>query len=68
MLIIGSGLSYYNFREMRGTDGIEPSRRFAVSLQQTLVEANRNERTERLLHWEQAPSPAPPTRWDHLIP
>jgi aromatic ring-opening dioxygenase catalytic subunit (LigB family) len=69
VLIIGSGLSYHNLQEFRGTSGYEPSRRFDDWLQQTLVHASPDARTERLLAWEQAPSArAAHPREDHLIP
>ncbi len=69
VLIVGSGLSYHNLREMRGTGGQEPSRRFDAWLQQTLVEATPEARAEQLLHWADAPSArAVHPREDHLIP
>ncbi|WFU12275.1 class III extradiol ring-cleavage dioxygenase (plasmid) [Rhizobium sp. CB3090] len=69
VLIIGSGLSYHNLREIRGTSGYEPSRQFDAWLQQTLVHSSPYERAERLLEWEQAPSArAAHPREDHLIP
>jgi len=69
VLIIGSGLSYHNLREMRGTRGFEASRRFDDWLQQTLVHASLEGRTERLLAWEEAPfARAAHPREDHLIP
>ncbi|MBM7049264.1 class III extradiol ring-cleavage dioxygenase [Rhizobium lusitanum] len=69
VLIIGSGLSYHNLRDMRGTSGYEPSRRFDDWLQQTLVHASPDARAEQLLAWEQAPfARAAHPREDHLIP
>ncbi|MBB3610691.1 class III extradiol ring-cleavage dioxygenase [Rhizobium sp. BK602] len=69
VLIIGSGLSYHNLREMRGTSGHEPSRQFDAWLQQTLVHSSPYDRAERLLEWEQAPcARAAHPREDHLIP
>jgi aromatic ring-opening dioxygenase catalytic subunit (LigB family) len=69
VLIIGSGLSYHNLREIRGTSGYEASRRFDNWLQQTLVQASPDARTEGLLAWERAPSArAAHPREDHLIP
>ncbi len=69
VLIIGSGLSYHNLRELRGSAGIEPSRQFDAWLQQTLIGAVSDERTDRLLHWEQAPlARAAHPKEDHLIP
>ena len=69
VLIIGSGLSYHNLREARGDEGVEPSRQFDAWLHQTLLGAKPEERTERLLHWEQAPlARAAHPEEDHLIP
>lgn len=69
VLIIGSGLSYHNLREIRGTSGYEPSRRFNDWLQQTLVHSPPTERAGRLLAWDQAPfARASHPREDHLIP
>lgn len=69
VLIIGSGLSYHNLREMQGTGGHQSSRRFDQWLQETLVHAAPDERTARLLKWTQAPfARAAHPREDHLIP
>jgi aromatic ring-opening dioxygenase catalytic subunit (LigB family) len=69
VLIVGSGLSYHNLREMRDDRGNEPSRRFDAWLQDTLVKSAPEERTERLIRWEQAPlARAAHPREDHLIP
>ena len=69
MLIIGSGLSYHNLREARGTEGVEPSRQFDAWLQETLVGASPAERTPRLIDWERAPlARAAHPEEDHLIP
>ncbi|HYG27011.1 MAG TPA: class III extradiol ring-cleavage dioxygenase [Caulobacteraceae bacterium] len=69
VLIIGSGLSYHNLGEMRGDAGFEPSRRFDAWLQETLVASEPQVRTERLIHWEQAPAArAAHPQEDHLIP
>jgi aromatic ring-opening dioxygenase catalytic subunit (LigB family) len=68
VLIIGSGLSYHNLREMRGNEGSEPSRQFDAWLQETLA-AGPAERTERLIQWEEAPmARAAHPQEDHLIP
>jgi aromatic ring-opening dioxygenase catalytic subunit (LigB family) len=68
VLIIGSGLSYHNLREMRGNEGAEPSRQFDAWLQETLAAAPA-ERTERLIRWEQAPmARAAHPQEDHFIP
>ena len=69
VLIVGSGLSYHNLREMRGTGGQEPSRRFDAWLQQVLLEASPETRAQQLIHWTDAPSArAAHPREDHLIP
>ena len=69
VLIIGSGLSYHNLQQIRGTSGYEPSRQFDEWLQQTLLHALPDERVERLIEWEKAPSArAAHPREDHLIP
>jgi 4,5-DOPA dioxygenase extradiol len=69
VLIIGSGLSYHNLREMRGTEGVEPSRAFDAWLQETLIGSAPADRTRRLRAWEQAPSArAAHPQEDHLIP
>jgi aromatic ring-opening dioxygenase catalytic subunit (LigB family) len=69
VLIIGSGLTYHNMREMRGSSAIEPSKVFDAWLHDTLVEAGPEERTARLVEWERAPQArsAHPQE-DHLIP
>ena len=69
VLIIGSGLTYHNMQDMRGTQGFEPSRVFDAWLQETLVASAPQERTPRLIHWEKAPQArgAHPQE-DHLIP
>jgi aromatic ring-opening dioxygenase catalytic subunit (LigB family) len=69
VLIIGSGLSYHNMREMRGSSAIEPSRIFDDWLQETLIPANPQERTAKLIDWERAPmARAAHPEEDHLIP
>jgi aromatic ring-opening dioxygenase catalytic subunit (LigB family) len=69
VLIVGSGLSYHNLREMRGTSGHEPSRRFDAWLREALVDSSPSERVARLLEWERAPfARAAHPREDHLIP
>ena len=68
VLIIGSGLSYHNLREMRDDRGVGPSRAFDDWLQKTLKSAPQ-QRTEKLIHWEEAPlARAAHPREDHLIP
>ena len=69
VLIIGSGLTYHNMRDMRGSEGFEPSRVFDAWLQETLVAADAEERTRRLVDWERAPmARAAHPQEDHLIP
>lgn len=69
VLIIGSGLSYHNLREMQSLRGAEQSRHFDDWLQQVLVRSSPQERTEQLTQWEKAPfARAAHPREDHLIP
>ena len=69
VLIVGSGLSYHNLRDIWGARGHEPSRQFDAWLQRTLIHASPEERAERLLGWERAPfARAAHPREDHLIP
>jgi aromatic ring-opening dioxygenase catalytic subunit (LigB family) len=69
VLIIGSGLSYHNLRELRGGEGAEPSRVFDAWLHETAIAAPPEERTSRLINWERAPSArAAHPEEDHLIP
>ncbi|WP_228156825.1 DODA-type extradiol aromatic ring-opening family dioxygenase [Fuscovulum blasticum] len=53
VLIVGSGLSYHNLR-LFGPGAKEPSEAFDAWLAETMA-APPAERTDRLLHWEQAP-------------
>ncbi len=68
VLIVGSGLSYHNLRAF-GPLGREASCNFDRWLQQTVLQFTGQERTDRLLHWAQAPSAreAHP-REEHLLP
>jgi aromatic ring-opening dioxygenase catalytic subunit (LigB family) len=68
VLIIGSGLSYHNLRRF-GPAAAEPSRQFDKWLSATLLDHDPSERTNRLRHWDRAPSArlAHPSE-DHLIP
>ena len=69
VLIIGSGLSYHNLTDARSSEGMEPSRQFDQWLQETLVRSSSEERTHRLIKWEQAPlARAAHPQEDHLIP
>jgi aromatic ring-opening dioxygenase catalytic subunit (LigB family) len=68
ILIVGSGLSYHNLREF-GPRGAEASRVFDEWLTTTLCRSTPQQRTERLMHWEQAPAARQShPREDHLIP
>ena len=68
VLILGSGLSYHNLREL-GPIGQAPSAAFDQWLQETLVASSAQERIRRLLDWAAAPAArrAHPQE-DHLIP
>lgn len=68
VLILGSGLSYHNMRQM-GPGGQRASKAFDDWLQDALVHRSGPERSEWLLHWSEAPyaREAHP-REDHLIP
>lgn len=68
VLIVGSGLSYHNLRQM-GAAGHDPSHAFDAWLQQSLVGTGKDMRAQNLLHWESAPAArAVHPREDHLIP
>ena len=68
ILIIGSGLSYHNLRQM-GSGGTAPSADFDAWLQKILLHDPIEQRAGQLENWAQAPSArqAHP-REDHLIP
>jgi len=68
VLIIGSGLSYHNLREIRSI-GAVPSAQFDAWLQQAIVQGPVDQRLEQLRHWEKAPAArrAHP-REEHLLP
>ena len=68
VLIIGSGLSYHNLREIRSI-GAEPSAQFDAWLQKVLVQDPISQRSAALCDWENAPAArrAHP-REDHLLP
>jgi aromatic ring-opening dioxygenase catalytic subunit (LigB family) len=71
VLIVGSGLSYHNLRNMLGHPEAArlPSQQFDQWLQETLVGSSPEERHRRLLAWAQAPSArAAHPQEDHLIP
>ena len=68
VLIVGSGLSYHNLRNM-GPQAKAPSEAFDHWLQETLVLSDPTAREARLIEWAKAPGArmAHP-REDHLIP
>lgn len=68
ILIVASGLSFHNLRAF-GPAGRDGSRAFDTWLTETLTATDPDERTERLVEWEHAPSArvAHPSE-DHLIP
>ena len=69
VLIVGSGLSYHNLREMWDPRAKDASKRFDDWLQDALLHADPAERTRRLKRWAEAPAArqAHPQE-DHLIP
>ncbi|MDX3893741.1 class III extradiol ring-cleavage dioxygenase [Pusillimonas sp.] len=68
VLVVCSGLSYHNLREIRSI-GAAPSAQFDAWLQEALVDGPADQRLDRLANWELAPSArrAHP-REDHLVP
>lgn len=68
VLIIGSGLSYHNLRQL-GPQAKQPSHQFDQWLTDTLCTLRGRERQQQLIHWSQAPAAriAHP-REDHLVP
>ncbi len=68
VLIVGSGLSYHNLRNL-GPQASLPSTQFDDWLRQTVIGSSPEQRTQRLLQWAAAPSArmAHPSE-DHLIP
>ena len=69
VLIIGSGLSYHNLRDMRDATAKPVSAAFDAWLQETLVTGSPAQRTQRLVEWESAPmARAAHPQEDHLIP
>jgi aromatic ring-opening dioxygenase catalytic subunit (LigB family) len=68
VLIIGSGLSYHNMRQM-GSQGKAPSHQFDKWLTNVVCGSKAETRNNSLLNWSQAPSAriAHPNE-DHLIP
>ncbi len=68
VLIVGSGFSYHNLRNF-GPGAARDSKAFGDWLTEAVVDVDPQERTRRLLRWDQAPSAraAHPAE-DHLIP
>ncbi|NJM76794.1 MAG: dioxygenase [Acaryochloridaceae cyanobacterium RU_4_10] len=68
VLILGSGLSYHNLRNF-GAGGAQASQQFDDWLQQTLVQSDATQRSDKLIDWTAAPAArlAHP-REDHLLP
>ncbi len=69
VLIVGSGLSYHNMQAFASGTGQAGSANFDAWLRDTMLRHEGQARTDRLLHWERAPSArdAHP-REEHLIP
>lgn len=68
VLIVGSGLSYHNLREL-GPRAKVPSTAFDQWLDQTLVQSPPAERVARLVEWSAAPGARQShPREDHLLP
>lgn len=69
VVIVGSGLSYHNLRELQSSGARGPSRQFDAWLRETVIDASPQEREARLLRWEDAPfARAAHPREDHLLP
>ena len=68
VLIIGSGLSYHNLRQM-GKQARMPSHQFDEWLTNVVCRSTAEVRNQSLMHWSQAPSArlAHPVE-DHLVP
>ena len=68
VLIVGSGFTFHNLR-LFGAAGVEPSRTFDSWLTEAVVHGPVDQRTGRLLTWDQAPAAriAHPAE-DHLVP
>jgi len=71
VLIIGSGLSYHNLRDLmtHKPKAAVASQEFDTWLQDTLLHSSPTERIDKLCHWTDAPSAraAHPAE-DHLLP
>lgn len=69
VLIVGSGLPTYHDLSSFGRTSAEPSKQFDVWLTDTVVGCAGAERSERLVHWAQAPcARSAHPREDHFIP
>jgi aromatic ring-opening dioxygenase catalytic subunit (LigB family) len=69
VLIVGSGLTYHNLRAFFSPRSWAPSREFDQWLNGTLVGGTPEQRVQRLLNWESAPSArAAHPREEHLLP
>jgi aromatic ring-opening dioxygenase catalytic subunit (LigB family) len=69
VLIVGSGLTFHNLRAFFSPRGWEPSREFDQWLNGSLIGGTPEQRVERLLNWESAPSArAAHPREEHLLP
>lgn len=68
VLLIGSGFSFHNL-SLFGPAGQEPSRQFDEWLADTMIRSDAAMRTDRLRHWETAPSARlAHAAEDHLVP
>ena len=68
VLIVGSGLSYHNLREL-GPRAQAPSAAFDAWLQNSLVQASPQQREAQLRAWTTAPAAAQAhPREEHLLP
>ncbi len=68
VLIIGSGLSYHNLRQM-GPPATVPSHEFDDWLTKVVCELQAEARNQHLINWSQAPSArSAHPREDHLVP
>ena len=68
VLIVGSGLSFHNLRAF-GSAGFEASHAFGDWLDQSVVDVDPTERSDRLRAWDRAPAArAAHPQEDHLLP
>ncbi len=67
VLIVGSGLSYHNLRQIPDRTGV--SEEFDAWLTAAVCDADTSARYEKLIHWDKAPKArSAHPREDHLIP